>query len=81
MTETNGNQPRTPDAADDPQEELVRVVHDINNATGGLISNLYLCLADIEPDHPLRHRLEAANATSLRIRSLMQQLETIIARR
>lgn len=69
-----------PDAGSDGQEELARVTYDINNALGGLISSLYLCVSDIEPDHPLRGRLEAANATSLRLRSLVKRLEAVVSR-
>lgn len=52
-----------------------QLVHDINNVTGRLMSTLYLCLSDIEHDHPVRDRLEAANAATIDLRSLTQRLE------
>lgn len=75
-----GTQECRPDGdATDAEPTLEALVHDINNVTGRLLSTLYLCLSEVEPDHPAHSRLQAANSTSLELRSLIRRLETTLS--
>ena len=51
-----------------------RLVHDMNNVVGGMLANLYLCLADLPSDHPVRARLETVNRSTVELRELVRQL-------
>lgn len=80
MTESGADQAQASEGSGDASLGLDQLVHDINNVTGRLLSTLYLCLSDIETDHPVRPRLQTANSTSLELRSLMQRLEEALSR-
>jgi hypothetical protein len=56
------------------------LVHDINNVAGRLLSVLYLCMSDVDEDHPVRGRLEVANDAALELRSLTRRLESVVRR-
>ncbi|SDF88983.1 hypothetical protein [Thalassobaculum litoreum] len=79
MTETDAGQCRPSGDTNDAEPSPQALVHDINNVTGRLLSTLYLCLSDIEPDHPVHGRLQVANSTSLELRSLIQRLENALS--
>ena len=49
------------------------LVHEINNILGGMLANLYIMLADLEPGHPDRARLEAVNDAALDLRARVRQ--------
>jgi len=50
------------------------VVHEVNNALGGMLANLYLAVMDLAGDHPARERVVAANQAALDLRAAMRRI-------
>lgn len=56
-------------------------VHDVNNALGGMLANLYLATADIEPGHPARGWLDAVNSAAVDLRARLRDIAGRVATR
>lgn len=50
------------------------LVHEVNNALGGMLANLYLALMDLPAGHPARERVAAVNDAALGLRAEMRRV-------
>jgi len=55
--------------ADEPARLSSGTAHEINNILGGMLANIYMALVDLDPQNPVRARLEAVNDAALAIRN------------
>ena len=55
-------------------EKTLQTVHDLNNILSGAIGYADLALEEIEPKHPIRHRLEKMITTSSRAAEICKKL-------
>src|SRR5207245_4728394 len=56
------------------------IAHDFNNILGAILGNVALAREDLGADHPALARLEQIHKSSLRARSLVQQILTFSRR-
>lgn len=56
-----------------PAARHQRLLHDLSNAVGGLLANLHLALADLDPLHPARRWVEGADAGAKALRNRLRQ--------
>jgi signal transduction histidine kinase len=57
------------------------IAHDFNNILGGILGNIELAKADLEPQHPVQNALGEIQRASLRARDLVRQILTFSRRR
>ncbi len=50
------------------------LVHEVNNALGGMLANLYLATLDLAADHPASARVKAVNQAALELRAEMRRV-------
>ena len=63
--------------ADHPADLPSGAAHQINNILGGMLANIYMALADLDPQNPVRPRLEAVNEAALAIRTQVRPVASI----
>lgn len=52
------------------------LAHEVNNALGGMLANLYLALSDMDASHPSRNWVESVNDSVMDLRSRIRRITT-----